>query len=90
MLQVELEHTLNRTDTPNNSNTDSKEHSSHSYIIGIICIIIIVMSWIALIEITPLLSSNFTKPYFLSYFASSSAILMIIPWFIIEQYNKKK
>eukprot|EP01084_Bolivina_argentea_P310510 537341_1 len=74
-------------------NTQIQPHSQscHSRFIGFICILLCIITWIGMAETEPLLFAHtFQKPYFLTYLATSSLMLMIIPYFILNIRDKIK
>eukprot|EP01084_Bolivina_argentea_P126579 224104_1 len=74
-------------------NTQIQPHGQrfHSRVIGFICVLLCVITWIGMCEIEPLLFvDTFKKPYFLNYCTNSSLIFMIVPWFIVNIMEKAK
>lgn len=57
-------------------------------IIGIICIIIAIASWVSLGHVLQRFQSEYDKPYFVSYCITGGLSILFIPWIIYHCYDK--
>jgi len=60
--------------------------------IGIVCVTICIITWIAIAELEPVLFAGTAfseKPFFLQYVANSMLILCIVPWAVLKVIDRK-
>ena len=73
----------------NNSIKHNTTYSKSKLIGGTICIILAVLSDVALAEALQLIETNYSKPYFLRYVVGSGYSLIIFGWLIVKLINDR-
>ena len=68
---------------------EQSDSSSFNKIIGGICALTCILTWVGMSELIPLLQSDYKKPYFLRYCVGSCYSLMSIVWLMLNKCNYK-